>query len=296
VEAVAVRATRTVEPGRLRRALDVVWGPREGKIGTALLAVFLLVIVLGPALAPYSPTEVGAGTPVSAPSAEHLLGTDHLGRDVLSRLLHGARSVIAIPLAATLLAFAVGGLAGLVTGYLGGRFDLVASRVLDVLLALPPLLVVLVVIAALGSSTLVLVVSVSLVYSPRVARVLRGATQSVATLEYVQAAQARGERTLGIVLSEVLPNIAPTVLVEFAVRLTYIIIFITTLNFLGLGVQPPSPDWGVMVAESRATILTSPVATLAPTLAIAAVCVAIGLVADAATQRLGVHDRGEALR
>ena len=283
-------------PTRLRSATSLVLGPLEGKIGVALLGVFVLILAFGPTVAPYDPTAIGVGLPDQSPSSSHLLGTDQLGRDILSRLLHGARSIIALPLLATSLAFAVGGLAGMMSGYLGGRFDAITTRLIDILISLPPLLIVLVIIAALGSSNVVIVISVALVYSPRVARILRGAMQGVVEEEYVQAAQARGERALPIVLREVLPNVAPTVLVEFAVRLTYVIIFIATLNFLGLGVQPPSPNWGAMVAESRPTILTNPTATLAPTVAIGLLSVAIGLVADAVTQRLGLHRRTEFLR
>jgi peptide/nickel transport system permease protein len=135
-----------------------------------------------------------------------------------------------------------------------------------------------------------------LVYSPRVARVLRGAAQGVATKEYIQAAQARGERRLSILLRELLPNISSVVLVEFAVRLTYVIIFVATLNFLGLGVQPPSPNWGAMLFESRVTIITNPIATIAPTVAIGALAVAIGLVADAASRHFGLDDASEIIR
>jgi peptide/nickel transport system permease protein len=283
-------------PSRGRRAAGAVLGSVEGIIGMALLAVYLLMVVLGPTLAPYGATDLGVGLPDEGPSADHWLGTDQLGRDVLSRLLSGARNVLGAPLAATLVAFAIGGLLGLMLGYMGGRADAIGSRIVDVLLSLPPLLIVLVMITPFDAGSGILIIAVALVYAPRVARVLRGATQGVATAQYVQAAQARGERAVPIVLREVAPNIAPTVLVEFAVRLTYVIIFVTTLNFLGLGLAPPSPNWGLMVAESRGTVLTNPAATIAPTAAIGLLCVGIGLVADSITQRLGLDDRGEILR
>jgi peptide/nickel transport system permease protein len=281
---------------RLRRVLAAVWEPVEGRVGLAILAAFAFVVAFGPLIAPYDPYEIGLTGPNGPLSWDHLLGTDHLGRDVLSRLLYGARSVIGIPLLATTLAFLVGGLVGMYAGYVGGAFDAMASRVIDIMLSLPALLIVLVVIAALGSSNTVLVLSVAIVYSPRVARILRGATQGVASSEYVQAAQARGERAPWIVTRELLPNITPTVFVEFAVRLTYVIIFVATLNFLGLGVAPPSPNWGVMVAESRPTVLTAPVTTLAPALAIGLVSVGISLVADAVSHRLGLEGESEFLR
>lgn len=285
--------------GRVARVRDVVSGllePVEGKIGFAILAAFLFVVAFGPLLAPYPADELGVGLADEAPSWQFLLGTDGLGRDTLSRLLVGARSVIGLPLLATLIAFAVGGLIGLLAAYKGGLLDTLLGRVIDVLVSLPPLLIVLVIIAAFGSSSIVIVLSVAMVYSPRVARILRGATLGVVGQEYVQAAQARGERTGAILLRELLPNIAPTVLVEFAIRLTFVIIFVATINFLGLGVKPPSPNWGVMIADSRSTILTNPVATIVPTLGIGLLCVAIGLISDAATQRLGGRTESELLR
>jgi peptide/nickel transport system permease protein len=289
--------TRAVElRARAASLARAVAGPNEGKLGLLLLGIFLFVVVLGPTLAPYSAYAIGVGVPNTGPSSAHLLGTDDLGRDIASRMLYGSRSVILIPLAATLLAFAVGGVLGLLVGYTRGRADAVATRVIDVFLSLPPLLIVLVVIATAGASSGVVILSVALVYSPRVARVLRGATQGVATQEYILAAQARGERTLAILLRELLPNIAPTVLVEFAVRLTYVIIFVTTLNFLGLGVQPPSPNWGRMLFEARNTIVTNPVAAIAPAAALGALSVGIGLIADAVTRSMGLEQHGEYLR
>ena len=251
------------------------------------LVLFLLVVLIGPVVAPFDPSEIGAGDPAASISWQHPLGTDSLGRDVFSRLLVGARSVIAVPLLAILLAFAVGGVLGMLAGYRGGHADAVISRGVDIMLSLAPLLIVAVIITAAGTSTVVLVVSVAAVFAPRIARVLRGATQTVTVNDYVQAALARGERDLAIILREILPNIAPTVFVEFAVRLTYAIIFVATLNFLGLGLQPPSPNWGVMVAESRTTVTVAPIITLAPALAIALVAIGISMIADGMTQALG---------
>ncbi len=281
---------------RLRGLAAFLLGSWEARIGGTILIVFAVMAVLGSVIAPYGPTEIGVGLPNEGPSAAHWLGTDGLGRDTFSRILAGAGSVIVVPLVATSLSFAVGGIFGIASGYIGGRFDAVGNRALEILLALPPLLVVLVVIASFGSSPAVIIISVMLVYSPRVARVLRGAALGVATKEYIQAAQARGERRLPILLRELLPNISSVVLVEFAVRLTYAIIFVATLNFLGLGVQPPSPNWGAMLFESRVTILTNPIATIAPTVAIGLLAVGIGLLADAASRRFGLDDASEIIR
>ena len=281
----------TTEPKQSRSQflswMTAAWRTTEGKIGVALLLGFLVIVVIGPTVAPYGPSEIGVGDPAAGMSWSHVLGTDNLGRDVFSRLLVGARSVVAIPLLATLLAFSVGGVLGMLAGYRGGHTDAVISRGLDIVLSLAPLLIVAVIITAAGTSTFVLVVSVAAVFAPRIARVLRGATQTVAVNDYVQAALARGERDLSIILREILPNIAPTVFVEFAVRLTYAIIFVATLNFLGLGLQPPSPNWGVMVAESRTTVTVAPITTLAPALAIGLVAIGISMIADGMTQALG---------
>jgi peptide/nickel transport system permease protein len=291
------------EDGRARlwrRALGglrPIWRSFEGKLGLCLIAIFAVVIIFGPLLAPYGPDTIGVGPDSAGPSLQHLFGTDELGRDVLSRVLYGGRSVIGVPFVAAVCSLAVGGTIGMVAAYRGGVVDLIVTRFIDIGLALPPLLIVLVIISVAGASSLVVILCVTAVYSTRIARVLRGATLGVVANDYVQAAQARGERTLAIIYREVLPNIMPTVLVEFALRFAYTIIFVATLNFLGLGLQPPSPNWGVMAAESQSTIAIAPVYTLAPTLAIGLLAISIGLVADSATRAYGISDsHGEFLR
>jgi peptide/nickel transport system permease protein len=286
-----------VAPPRARgwTALRAVWEPLEGKLGLAILAVFAFVVAFGPALAPHGINEIGVAAPNAGPEPGLWLGADSLGRDVFSRLLIGGRSVIVIPVLATLLAFLIGGTAGMVAGYRGGMIGAVIGRVTDVLISLPYLLVVLVVVTTLEASTIVLVIAVALVFAPRIARVLRGATHALSVREFVQAAQARGERTSAILGYELLPNILPTVMVEFAARLTYAIIFVATLNYLGLGLQPPSSNWAVMVADSRTTITSAPIQTVAPALAIGAVSLGVSLIADAITQSVGRTRGGSVL-
>jgi peptide/nickel transport system permease protein len=273
-----------------------LWGTAEGRIGAAILIAFVLLIVIGPHVAPYPPNEIGAGPPAQGPSTEHLLGTDTLGRDILSRVLTGGGSVIVIPILGIVLAFVIGGFLGMLAGYLGGWTDVATTRSLDVLLSLPPLLMILVVVSTAGASTTVLVLAVAVVYGPRIARVLRGATRGPATREYVLAAQARGERPSRIVLREILPNIYPTFFVEFASRLSYAVIFIATLNFLGLGLQPPSSNWAVMVADSRESVSSAPLATIVPAVAIGLLSVGIGLIADAVSRHTRVEGAVEFLR
>ena len=286
-------ATELVEEeGRPPPAWRAVLGTNQGRIGVGIGAIVLFVIIFGRFFTPYPPNAVGVGGGTTNPSGDHLLGTDALGRDTLSRLLVGGTTIILIPLIAVGLAWVIGGTLGMLGAYKGGRVDALITRGFDLLLSLPPLLIVLVAIAALGTSNLVLVITIMLVYLPRMGRLVRGAAQGVITNEYVAAAQARGERTRAILFREVLPNILAPTTADFALRITYGVIFVATLNFLGLGVQPPNADWGVMVSEGRGFINIAPVATLAPAAAIALLSISLNLIADALTQHV-THGRRE---
>lgn len=269
-----------------RRAWRVIFGSVEGVLGLALGVMIIAIIVAGPYLAPYSPTELGVGPPSQTASVAHWLGTDSFGRDVFSRFLSGGRTVILVPLAAVTLAFGLGAPLGMLGAYAKGSIDKVIVRIFDILLSLPPLLIVIVLISGFDKSRIALIVSVALVFAPRIGRVVRGATQGVVTNEYISAAQARGERTAWILGREVLPNVAAPAIVDYALRLTWAILFISTLNFLGLGEQAPSSDWGLMIAQSRASIGIAPLATLAPAAGIVALAVSVNLIADALTRYL----------
>lgn len=266
-------------PGRLHalRPLTHSW---TGRFGVAITGAIIVVIAVGPALAPHSPEQLGVGPPLSLPSSGLPLGTDQLGRDVFSRFLSGGRMVLLIPLAAVTLATMTGGLLGMLSGYAGGRFDAVVSRVFDVMLTLPPLLVALAVIAGFGSSNAVLLLTVALIFAPQIGRVARGATLSVVTADFTQAARARGERPVTIVVREILPNIVGPLMSDFALRVTYGVLFVASLNFLGLGALPPSPDWGLSVASNYGYVQIQPWATLAPVAGIAALSVGLTLIVD----------------
>jgi peptide/nickel transport system permease protein len=208
------------------------------------------------------------------------MGTDILGRDVLSRFLYGGRSIVVLPTIAVLASGIIGAGLGLWSGFAGGLADRVATRVVDVFFSVPPLLIGILLVAALGSSWLILVGMVILFFVPRIMRVVRGATQATIGQEYVSAAIARGESTLAILTREILPNITGTLLAELAIRLGYAIVWISTFNFLGLGVQPPTADWGLMVSENRNIIVLTPIASLAPALAVALLAIGVNLCAD----------------
>jgi peptide/nickel transport system permease protein len=269
---------------------------REGVVGACLFGFMLLVIVFGRFVAPYPPTESGVGLPAEWPSAEHWLGTDGLGRDVFSRVLTGGDSIATIAFSAITLAYFIGGAIGMFGAYRRGATDLVIIRSFDFLVSFPSLLMILVIIGAFGSSTGVLILTVAFAYVPLAGRTLRGATQAVVTNDYVAAAEARGERTPWILRREVLPNIAAPVIADYGLRLTYGIVTIATLNFLSLGVQPPTPDWGLMVSESRNIITLQPFAVLGPVVAIATLCVSLNLIADALSRQLTHEETREIVR
>jgi peptide/nickel transport system permease protein len=245
----------------------------------------LLVILIGPFVAPYSDTAI-VGNILEGPSHAHLFGTDYLGRDVLSRFLNGGLSILLLPILAVGVAFSIGITVGLLAGIKGGITDLVITRVAEVAMSVPPLLMVLVLVFTFGHSDAVLVLATGIFFAPRSIRIIRGAAHAVSTQDYVTAARARGEGDLAIVFREILPNVTGPLLAELALRLTFAIIFISTLSFLGLGVQPPSPDWGLMISDNRVYFLQAVWPVLVPSIGIAALTIGINLIADEITSHL----------
>jgi peptide/nickel transport system permease protein len=266
-------------------------GPRllqtiSGKAGVSLLVFVLGIAILGPLFAPHGlATPIGA--PGSPPSGSALLGTDYLGRDVFSRVLDGGLSVIWIASAATLLSYAAGIPVGLVAGYRRSLIDPLLMRGVDVLLAFPGLLILLLLVAALGTHVSVLVAGVAVVQLPPIARIVRTATLEVSTRGYVEAAQARGEGTAAILRREILPNAAPVVLADVGIRFGYSIILIASVNYLGLGLAPPAADWGLMIAENQQYISLNEWAVLAPAIMLAMLTICVNLLADAYVHTLG---------
>jgi peptide/nickel transport system permease protein len=258
-----------------------------GAVGAAALVLVVLIALFGPFAASHSP-ERPVGIPYEGPSAEALLGTDFLGRDVLSRILWGGRSVIVLAGLSVVLAYAGGLAVGLAAGYSRGLLDPILMRASDVLLSLPALLFLLVLVTGLGSSRTVLVVGVSLIQLPLVARIIRSATQAQSVRGFVEAAAARGERTSAILGRELLPNIVPTIAADVGLRLTYAIILVASVNFLGLGLQPPDADWGLMVSENRSGLNLNPLAVLGPVTMIALLTIAVNMVGDAVARQQGV--------
>jgi peptide/nickel transport system permease protein len=256
-------------------------------VGATVILFWIACAVLGDHITPYDPRfdqtpEIGA-----APSLQHLFGTDRLGRDVFSRVLAGSRDILLIAPLATLLATLVGTTLGLITGYFKGIADDTISRVIDAVLAIPLVLLAVTVVASLGSrSTWTVIIVIAAVFSPIIARTVRAAVLGEADLDYVEAARLRGERSHYVMFSEVLPNVMPPILVEATIRLGYAIFAVATLSFIGFGLQPPSPDWAVQIADNYQDLAFEWWAVFFPAIAIASLVVAVNLVSDSVQQVL----------
>jgi peptide/nickel transport system permease protein len=257
-------------------------------VGTALFALFLLAAILGPYIAPYGSNEQIVADARQAPSAAHWFGVDHLGRDVFSRVLLGARDIFSLAGTGTLIAVAIGTSLGLLSGYRGGWFDELLMRFFDSLLALPALLLALLLLGTLGTSRQSVLLVIIVVYIPIVARVVRSVVLSVKTRAYIDAARIQGESSARILFREILPAVLPALAVEAALRFSYAIFLASSLGFLGVGVQPPSPDWGLMVNEARDTLSQTPWAMYFPAAAISVVVMSVNLMADGLKRALQV--------
>lgn len=247
--------TARTEPAIGRRIPARSFAPSGTLVaGLLIVGVWVVCALFGERLVPFDPYADDLMNALAPPSAEHWFGTDRLGRDVFSRVVVGARDILAVAPLATLLGAVLGTLLGLITGYFKGWVDAAVSRVLDALLALPTVIVALMALAALGASNVTVVVVIGLLYAPLIARTVRAAVRSEREKEYVAAAQLSGENALTIMLAEILPNVLPPIVVEVTLRLGYAIFSVATLSFLGFGIQPPSADWGLSIAENYALI------------------------------------------
>jgi peptide/nickel transport system permease protein len=264
-----------------RQRLRLLTRSKTFLAGLVIVGIFVIFAIFGETLAPDDPFATDPLDDLAAPSGEHLFGTDRVGRDVLSRVIVGARDILIVAPAATLLGTVLGTALGLVTGYFRGPVDDTLSRFIDAFLSLPTVIIGLLAIVALGTSKLTVIIVIGLVFAPIIARTVRAAVLQEREMEYVSAAHLRNERTSYILFAEILPNVMGPVLVEFTVRLGYAIFTVATLSFLGFGIQPPAPDWGLQVFEHYGLISGGywwPV--LFPALAIAILVVGVNLIAD----------------
>ncbi|MBU6351734.1 MAG: ABC transporter permease [Chloroflexi bacterium] len=264
---------------RPRQQMLAVW------VGLAIVLVYLLLALFGEAVAPYSYTEQNFVATLQPPSLDHLFGTDQFGRDIFSRVVVGSRSIMGLAGIATLLSLLIGGVVGVVAGYAGRLWDEALMRVADVLLSFPAMLLALLIISTLGSEVIYLILTIVVVFAPGIARVVRSETLGLAAREFIDAAHATGVPAHRIVLRHLIPNLADLLVVEGSIYFSYAILIGSGLSFLGLGVQPPSPDWGLQVNDGRNFVLTAWWITVFPSLAISSLVLGVNLLADGLTQQ-----------
>jgi len=268
---------------------------RRTQIGLALFLFIVAIAVIGPYFAPYSPSEF-VTMPFAKPTAKAVFGGDNLGRDVLTRVLYGGRSVLVLSLIATGIGMLLGVSLGLFAGYARAAIDDFIMRLLDVLLAFPQIVFVLLLVSVLGPRLWLIVLTVGLSHAPRIARVARGSTLEVKERDFVKAAESLGVSRLKIAFTEILPNITSPLLVEFGLRLTYSIGLIAALSFLGFGLQPPAADWGLMINENRIGLVIQPYSIFVPVALIAILTIGVNLATDGmARAMIGIErDTGSA--
>ena len=293
-EAVAAATAPTSVPAR-RRPLVVLlrraWRQPRTKVGLVVVVLLVGTALLGPLFAPHDPAAF-AGAPYAQPGAGTALGTDGLGRDVLSRFLWGGRSILGLAAAATALGLVFGTTVGLVAAYSRSLLDDVLMRGMDVVLAFPSIVLALVAVSTVGPQLWLLVLVVGFTTMPRVARITRGASAEIVERDFVQAAEAVGESRFRILLGEVLPNITGPLMVEASLRLTYAVGLIAGLSFLGFGEQPPAADWGLMINENRQALTVQPWGVVMPVIAIALLTIGTSLVGDGLARASAGIDRG----
>ncbi|MBL9049421.1 MAG: ABC transporter permease [Tabrizicola sp.] len=253
--------------------------PLSALIGLVLTATFLFVAVFANWLAPYPIDDVSGGQ-WEDPSAAFWLGTDTIGRDILSRLIYGAQITIFVALASSILAFSLGAFLGFLAAVKGGWIDQLLSRIVDLVMAVPSLIVALVMLSVLPLNLTVLILVMGVLDSTRVFRLSRAVAVDITVMDYVEAARLRGEKGNWVIFREILPNALSPLVAEFGLRFIFAVLFISTLSFLGLGVQPPLADWGGMVKENKDGLIYGKSAALLPAAAIAALAISVNLVAD----------------
>jgi peptide/nickel transport system permease protein len=271
---------RSTWASQVLRVVKQLFRDPASAVGSAVFVIFFIVALIGPWIAPYGANEQIPGSARQPPSPQHPFGTDILGRDVFSRVLLGARDVLMLAGLGTLIAVVAGTTIGLASGYQGGWIDEVIMRFFDTLLALPAFLLALLLLGSLGPSRNSVLIVIAVVYTPIVARVIRSVVLSVKTKGYVEAARVQGETYPHMLFREIFPSTLPALAVEAALRFSYAIFLVASLGFLGVGVQPPSPDWGLMVREGRTNVIQTPWALIAPAAAIAIVVIGVNLVSD----------------
>ena len=253
--------------------------PLTAAFGLFVILVYVVAAVFAPVIAPYGEAEV-IGSSYAPPDDDMILGGDQLGRDMFSRIIYGARNTVGIALLTTAIAFVIGSLAGLMAATLGGWVDQVCGRVVDTLMAIPQLVFALLLLTIVGTNVTNLILVIALLYSPLVFRLARAVAGNIVVMDYIEAARLRGEKTWYLIVSEILPNATAPLVAEFGLRFCFVFLAISALSFLGLGIQPPTADWGSMVRENATLISFGEITPLIPAAAIALLTVAVNFVVD----------------
>lgn len=284
--------TGSASSGRFRTVMHDLLSRPSGAIGLGLVLAHLLMALLAPLIVPFDFKAVNANVMLMPPDAKHWLGTDQLGRDVLTRTMLGGQTALLVTTLATPLAVLWGGMLGIYLGLVGGRLDDVLMRVVDAFLALPWILKMLLMIVTFGSGISVLVPVLAFFYGIPVIRIARAAAHTVVARDFVTAARARGHSRLSIIRQEIAPNVLDALMVEGAMRWSWMLLAFSSLSFLGFGVSPPTADWGLMIADSRSFLAFAPWAAMAPVVALSSLIIGINLLADALAKALGI-DRAQ---
>ena len=253
--------------------------PLSAKFGMLVVLIYSIVAIFAPFIAPYGEREI-LGRSFELWSEKYPLGTDNLGRDMLSRMIFGARNTIGLALSITILAFLLGSLTGMIAAALGGWVDQILSRIVDVLMSIPSLIFALLILSIFGTSLPYLIATITVIDATRVFRLARATAMNVVVMDYVEVARVRGEKLDWVIRKEILPNITAPLLAEFGLRFCFVFLFISALSFLGLGLQPPSADWGSMVRDNASLITFEDITPLLPAGAIALLTVAINFIVD----------------
>ena len=253
--------------------------PLSAKFGMLVVLIYSIVAIFAPFIAPYGEREI-LGRAFELWSDKYLLGTDNLGRDMLSRMIFGARNTIGLALSITILAFLLGSLTGMIAAALGGWVDQILSRIVDVLMSIPSLIFALLILSIFGTSVPYLIATITVIDATRVYRLARATAMNVVVMDYVEVARVRGEKLDWVIRKEILPNITAPLLAEFGLRFCFVFLFISALSFLGLGLQPPAADWGSMVRDNATLITFEDMTPLLPAGAIALLTIAINFIVD----------------
>jgi len=263
---------------RMPRMISDIFRSKSAAFGVAIILFWIFIALVAP-LCKYSPTEMPSSR-LEWPSQKHWLGTDHLGRDVMSRLFWGTRTVLVMAPIAVLLGVLGGASLGLFSGYVGGKVDMLIMRGCDIVMAFPMLLIYILIITSLGASALNVVISISVGSVPSITRIVRSLVLDERTKDYVSAARLRGERRWYILAREIFPNVSGPIIVDACIRVGYAVMSIGWFGFLGLGIPPPTPDWGGMINEGRLWIFLMPWMVLAPAVALSSLVVALNMLGD----------------